>query len=902
MADDAPRHFDSDSFDSNSFDSDSFEIEIALSTWRQFLSRDRAILPEDLDELESHLRDEYAAALAEGLPPRKAYEKARASTGNPGELHTAYRRVESEKRYSRHGMGREARYMSSLARSYVTSGARSLARSSAASIINIVGLSIAVACAVTVYLFLGVYWSLDAFHEKGERIFMVEHVVERNGRMETRGTVPEPLGPAMAVDMPQVLGAVRLDHAGTTVSNGNRSFQERLTYTDDGFFDLFTFPLATGSPDALTDPTAVYLSHETAQRLFGLHDDPVGEQLTLTFGPSDSREVIVAGVAEPFPANAGFDFSVLAGWAARTAAADQTAGGPTDGEWGVMVSGLFVEVADASEFATAALAGQLADYIPRQRGARDDYPIERFVLDNLRNPMPGAHKVLFRPTEAPHPILAGMFVLLAVLMMALSCFNYINISIGLALRRLREIGVRKVMGGTRGQLTAQFMVENLLLCFGALVLGVAGAWYALIPIFNNLFVLQIESGFFTEGTFWLFLVVLLLGTAVLSGAYPAWYVSSFRPVSILGGRTRLMGNAWLTKIFLYTQFFLAFVTILVVVLVAENGRFMRALDWGPEEASSVLYVSVPQSDMVTEVSQWITARSDVERMAGAVHHAGRSMPTTEIEIDGQVLLTLVYRVGRDYLSVMGLDETELTAGRVVVNETFMTSAGWTLGDGHRVALDSTTYEVASVIPDFHINPLSIHRPALFVLVDDPAAHTWLVARAGRDGAPAMLDDIEARWQQRWPATEFDGDVQARVFNPFLESYDNLSKSLGYLGALALLIAAMGLYGLSSQNISRRMKEVAIRKVLGASSGRTLLTVNSAWIRMVIVTGVAATLASLAMLTAGYSLAPEELLLMPITPRPFIIGYMTVLAAALLAMGAHARKVTSMNPALILQSA
>ncbi len=880
-----------------------FELEVAIATWRQFLSRDRAILADDLDELEVHLRDEFEAACEDGLGGWDAFEAARARTGNPGDLHRTYRRVQAEKRLAKGNAGAELAYWVGLGRSYLVSASRSLRRNAGTSFINIVGLSIAVACTITVYLFLSVYWSLDAFHEKGGRIFLVEHVVERNGRMETRGTAPEPLGPAMAADLPQVLSAVRLEHVGTTVSTGALSFQDRLTYTDEGFFDLFTFPLASGRAGALTDPSAVFLSHDTAQRYFGA-ENPVGQQLTLTLSPTDTREVVVAGVAEPFPANAGFSFSVLAGWTARRSApasATQTDAHGPEGDWGAMVSGLFVEVADASDEATHALAERLEDYAPRQRDAREEYRIERFVLDNLRNPMPGAHNVLFRASEAPHPILSGMFLLMAALMMALSCFNYINISIGLALRRLREIGVRKVMGGTRGQLTAQFMVENLLLCLGALILGIAGAWYALIPAYNSLFVLQIESGFFTQGTFWLFLAVLLLGTAVLSGAYPALYVSSFRPVTILGGRTRLTGNAWLTKAFLSAQFFLAFVTILVVVLVAENGRFMRALDWGPDDSAGVVFVSVPDPDQRQEIRELLAAHPDVDGLAGATHHAGRSMPTTELTVDDQTILAVVFRVDRDYLATLNLSDAELTSGRAVVNQSFMNTTGWTQDDGHRIRVDTTDYDIAAVIPDFHFNPLSIHRPALFVLADASETHEWLVARVHPERADEVLSEVQTYWQGRWPAVEFGGAVQSRVFDQFLEPYDNISDALGYLGALALLIAAMGLFGLSSQNISRRMKEIGIRKVLGASAGRTLLTVNRPWIRMLVVAGGAATLASLAILTVGYSLAPEELLLMPLTPRPFLIGNAIVLAAALLAMGVHARRVARLEPAQVLRT-
>jgi len=236
-----------------------FDLEVAISTWRQFLSRDRAILPEDLDELEQHLRDEYEAALHGGLPPREAFDRARQGTGNSGDLHASYRRIASEKRYSRAGIGREIRYMASLARSPV------------ASIINIIGLSIAIASVITVFRFLDVYWTLDSFHDRGDRIFLVNSVVEQNGTPELRGTVPAPLGPALEQSVAQVVHAVRVRNASATLTVGDKAMPERVMFAAPSFLDVFSFPLATGSRQALRDPSSVILSSAVAVCTIGFH-------------------------------------------------------------------------------------------------------------------------------------------------------------------------------------------------------------------------------------------------------------------------------------------------------------------------------------------------------------------------------------------------------------------------------------------------------------------------------------------------------------------------------------------------------------------------------------------------------------------------------------------------------
>ncbi|MEQ9105695.1 MAG: FtsX-like permease family protein [Rhodothermales bacterium] len=870
-----------------------FDLENAVATWRQFLSRDRAFHEGDLDELENHLRDEFAAACRRGLRGQEAFAEARRLTGEPGGLNTAYGSVVVEKRLAPSGMAAEMRYWTGLARSYGVSAVRALGRNPMTSVINIVGLSIAIACSIAVFLFLQVYGSLDSFHENGDRIFIVEHEVIRNEQMEIRGTIPVALGPALEAELPEVDKAVRVEHDMVTISGNGVSLQDRATFTDPGFFDVFTFPLLSGSASALRDPSAVILSFDTAARLFG-HADVLGRQVTMAFGDGERREYIVRGVTADFPENAGFFFGILMGWGAL-----DTVYPDMDQGWASLTNGLFVLLHEAGQ--ASSVSESMQRYVAQQHAANDAYVVESFLLDNLRNPMPGAYRVLFRPSEAPHPILIGMFLLIAGLMMALSCFNYINISVGAALRRLREIGVRKVMGGTRAQLTAQFMVENLLLCTIALVIGTFLAISVAIPAFNNLFVLQIGHGMFASAGFWTFLVILLGAVAVLSGMYPALYISSFRPVAVLGGRLSVAGNAWFTKAFLTAQFTLAFMTVLVVILVAANGQYMKAIEWGAGTEETVV-IPVTDADQYQETMRMLSTDARVQLVSAAESHPGRSVSSMELTVEDELVLAVRYRVGADYLRTLHLSDKPLTPATVFVNESFISRMGWETEEGHRLLLDGTYYEITGVVRNFHLNPMVKERPVIFQYAEQAANMPWISALAEPGTASAVLADVAELWQASWPSEPFGGVIQADVFQEQLESYDNLARSLGYLGLLAVFIATMGLFGLTSQNVSRRLKEVCVRKVLGASAGRTLLTISWTYIWMLVIAGGIAVSIVGGGAVVAFRMAPDELALMPLGPAPFILGVTLVWSVAALAISAHIRRLSRANPAEILRVA
>ena len=446
--------------------------------------------------------------------------------------------------------------------------------------INIIGLSIATACCIAVFLFLQNNWTMDNFHENGEHIYIVEHTIEKSYGEEMWGTSPMPIGPMLENDFPQVERSVRTLLHGADIYLGDRVFEEMVYFADVGYFDLFTFPLQEGVADVLTEPDAMVISHELAEKYFP-KEEAMGKSLMVNFSSQTKKVFTIKAVAEPFPENTGLRFDLLAG---MDAAASLDLADTED--WAAMSRGTFVQLKPGADISI--LEKSLDKYVALHNAATPERDILSLHFDNLRHPNANADMVINRPAFVAPIMMTVMFAGLGLLMMALSCFNYINISLGHAGKRLKEIAIRKTIGGRKRQLVWQFMSENLLLCFVALLGGLFLTQAFLVPMFNSIMVTKISMSLTEDVQLWSFLLGLLAFTGLASGAYPALYISAFPTVSIFRGKTLFTKKSKLTRGLLTVQFVLAFGTVITSVLLLSAGKYWENLSWGYEPDQTLM--------------------------------------------------------------------------------------------------------------------------------------------------------------------------------------------------------------------------------------------------------------------------------------------------------------------------
>ncbi len=884
-----------------------FNLETALATWRHQFKYARTFSDQDLDEMERHLRDQVADSVAAGMTPEAAFREAVDEMGGLTDAEAEYDKLQWAKARHQGHVGQELAVRWAMAMGYIKLAGRNLRRNKVPSVINMVGMSIALACCVTVYVFLVAWHSMDNYHANGERIFLAQHDVLTNYETATWGRVPMPLGPALVNDFPQVEQTVRVNWYMASVQHNGAALDESITFVDPSFFDVLTFPLKYGNEAALRDPASVIMSERAVEKYFGEGYNPVGETLVLTFGRQYRETVTIGGVTEAFPSNTGFRFDFLMGFDRQ---ADFGAIDLTD--WATMTAGLFVQVRDPDDIAT--LTTQMDRYVALHNAANPDWAMQAIGFDNFADPSPEVHLMRSRIAEAAHPGLSITFIVMALFMLALSCFNYINIALGSASRRLKEIGMRKVMGSNKRQLILQFMAENILLCLFALVIGTVMAKAFLIPLFNSIFVIQLELTVLGNLGLWAFLVGLLISVGVISGAYPALYIASFQPITIFRGKQKLANNAWFTRAFLTFQFVLAFIAVLMGVLMTMNSHYLIRQDWGYDPAQTLI-IELEEQQQYGLLRDAMAQHPDVRQLAGSQTHIGRGgfrNVNMTMEATGETERVMRFDVGPDYLQTLGL---RLQAGRffeaersgdgmssVIINQQFARLQGWDDPLGQIVRLDSTNYTVVGMVEDFTFFFLLAPQPTAIFAQTNPA-YNYLVLDLNPRAGDDVVAYLEETWAELFPESVLTHFYQDTVFDESYEQYNNVAQAFNAIAALALLIACMGLFGLAMQNIARRMKEVSIRKVVGASVLQLAFLVNRGFLGLLsiaaIIASVLATIGVVALMSFIRYNVPVDT--MPLTPWPFLLAYALVFGTAILAIGSQVVRIARTNPAEVLRN-
>ncbi|MEM1125307.1 MAG: ABC transporter permease [Bacteroidota bacterium] len=786
-----------------------------------------------------------------------------------------------------------------MLKNYVVLGIRTLRTNKVASVINIAGLSAAVGIAVVIFLFTQEINTFDDFHEQGDRVFLVGHAIEHEGGEQLWGTSPVPLGPALSADWPQVEQAVRYAEEQALVQTEGHAFRETVSFADPGFFDVLTFPLADGDAAALADPGAVILSSRMASKYFS-DRDPLGEVLTVTFGTGAIQSFIIRGVAQPFPPRSSLTFDVLVGYETLLGAA-----GTHAEDWAALTDGTFLKLKRAED--QAFVADQLSRYLPAQQAADVSQPVQAYFLDNIARPdLRRAWDIHDRALMAP-PFWETVGVgLIGLLVLLIACFNYITIALGSAARRLKEIGVRKTTGAEQRHLVVQFLTENLLLCGVALIGGLFIAWAVVIPYMHHLTSMQLHLDLLGNQGLWLFLVGLLAFIGVVSGAYPAFYIASFQPAEILRGTLKLAEKKGLTRALTTVQFVLTIITISLSLFLVSLDDALTGTDWGYADAQTLV---IPEAsvDQYNRLRQDGLQLAQVVQVVGAQHHVGASLNTASIVVDGTEKQVLHYAVGPSYFEVLGLrmaagrpfdpEDSADSATGVVINETLAQQEGWADPIGQPIRLGDDTFSVMGVVEDFLVHPLAGKaHPVVFGLTP-PAQYRFVMVRVGDGAIPQVTAALQSIWDQHFPEIPFDIYPQREVFGEYDLVLELSLQFTRYLGLFALLISCMGLFGMASQRAARRIKEVGIRKAMGASATQVALLVNRSFLVMLAISTLIATPLCYAGLRFLLSFAPVDI---PLSTTPFVLTNVLVFLLAAVSLSLQTTRLVRVNSADVLR--
>ncbi len=719
---------------------------------------------------------------------------------------------------------------------------RNLGRQKVLSFINIVGLSVGLACFSLFLLYAVNEFNFDRFHKNAGAIYRVyRSTIAMNGQgPEGDPYLPAPLGPAIKQDLPEVVDFVRLQIGGgeSFVKVDNTVSRVKVSYADPQLFSVFSFPLKYGAAQtALKELGNIVLTREKANQLFGT-DNVVGRTIQVKIGDS-FVPFTVSAVAENIPANSSIRFDVVGSFEYMLTT---NSGKRSVNNWHRSSYQTYVQLRPGSGLVsdTKKLAAFRHKYYPdeekelKESGFKwesADPPV-RFALQPLRSSHTDT-KVWAGAVENIDPKTIWILLSIAAGVLLIACINFTTLAIGRSARRAKEVGVRKVIGSERKHLIIQFLAEAVLLSILSLALGLLLA-KLLLPYFNQLSGRELQFSFsqYPEMIWMLAGLTMLVG--LLAGSYPALILSGFKPIEVLKSRVRVNGSNLFTKSLVTVQFAVSIGLIICTMVIMQQTKYMSSKNPGFTKDNIIM---VDASDTKTKeiyplFKQAIASRTDIAGIAGAELGLGEDegWSRSGFEYNGTHKDVFEYFIDKDYIPLMGM---KIIAGRnfdpkisadtvtsVIVNETMVRDMGWTIDNavGQQIKgyMESKTPVVVGVVKDFNYRPFKEKvMPQMFHQFNDYAPYRFFVKIKPGNPAPALAA-MERSWKLVVPDLPFKYSFLDESLDRFYKSERKWSNIIGWAGGISVFLACLGLFGLAALAAINRTKEIGILKVLGAS--------------------------------------------------------------------------------------
>ena len=728
---------------------------------------------------------------------------------------------------------------------------RVLGRDKAISLINVVGLSAALAVVVLCLLFVRHETSYDSWHEKGDRIFLIygEKVEPEPGSDFNRRTMLGPkLREAVRTTIAGIRESVHMQRGFCQIAYGEAAFQAGFLVVDPAFLTMFTLPLAAGDPStALNEPNSIVLAYETARKYFG-PNVPVhamlGERIRLQFLRRDwstsppketpvDLERTIAGVLAPTPGPSILHTGVRTGFLVPAATTDDLLFRGLDG--------MFIELEESVD--PAEMEAKLALLASGQSWDRIKLKLQ---------PLQGAHlgPRMVAPVGSGHGKIEHCYLLagLAAVVLLIASINFVNLALGRAMTRTLEVGLRKAIGATRPQLSNQFLAEAIVVSLIAVAGGMALA-EVLLPAFNQLMHQQLELEWLSVET-GIGAVTLALVVGVLSGLYPAQVIARLNPVRALSRKTPQLGRGHIGRGLIILQFALSAFLVVVTITMERQLHFMQTKDLGFDGDRVVLVHSKsdPSTLQIERLTREIDSRPGrIEGVAGASPAPGYGGYDPEtIQLGEKTFRAKGFHVSPDFLRVMGI---KVLSGKgfdrsnepgqpqgILLNETAARLLGpedpigriLTIDDHH---LGGEPMTVIGIVEDFHFTDMRHAVGPAFVttiLKKRRGNHIFMhtLFRLDHRDLPAAVEGIEALWNRVLP--EYGFESVTFLDESFAGDYweeQRVGTVMKWMSAIALVISCMGLVGLAALAAARRTREIGIRKVLGATTGSVLMMMS-----------------------------------------------------------------------------
>jgi putative ABC transport system permease protein len=744
-----------------------------------------------------------------------------------------------------------------MIRNYLTSVWRYIARNKAFTAINILGLVMG----MTAFILIGQYviheTSYDRFWKGYDRVYRLQLDRYNNGELTTRWAAGAAgIGPDMQDNLPEVACHVRFRDANSLLSNGDIFFkEEKVFFASKDFFKVFGYPLVAGDSTALDGLNKIVISESLAKKYFG-NEDPMGKALR----NGGRRDYVVTGIFKDLPDNSHMKVNALLSMGTYAKAIGRASESDIrDWYWDGWYT--YIRLKEHTDGAT--VQGKLPGLVEKLKGdeLRKDHHMMVFHMQSL----PDIHldsdfMMEIRPNGSRET--TYFLSVIAVIIVVIAWINYINLSTAKSIERAREVGVRKVMGGYRSQLVQQFLSESVLLNTIAVLLAI-GAVILLTPWFGELTGRSFGYTLFKQPWFWIFIVALIAAGSLLSGLYPAFVLSSYKPVDVLKGRFRNTSRgAMFRKGMVIIQFIASITLIIGTYTVYQQIGYMRNQKLGVN-IDQTLVINTPAVTDSTYENKYQTFKEamlkfpEVSSVASSTAVPGRQPDwnaggirrlSQRPEDSNQYRIVMM---DGDFVQSYGLEvltgrsfsnDIPNEGGNVLLNETAARLMGFknieeAIND--QIYFWDDTFRIVGVLKNYHQESLKkAVEPLIFRYYKAPGG--FYSVKMSVASAPESIQKFENLWKEFYAGSPFHYFFLDDYYNEQYKADQQFGSAFGLFSALAIFIACLGLFGLSSLMAIQRTKEIGVRKVLGASVSSILTLVSRDLLMLIAVAVVVAT--------------------------------------------------------------
>ena len=730
---------------------------------------------------------------------------------------------------------------------------RNITRHLKYSILNIGGLAIGLASYIFIAIYINDETSYDKFNENADRIYRVNRLYNSNNVNEDAATCSFPLAPALEFDYPDIvestcrffdfqLSKVFFEYREDT-SNIVKFNERNFFLVDSTVFNIFTFPFVKGDPaTALNSPNTIVLTSSTAKRYFG-KEDPIGKILVAEEGLNFE----VTGVIEDVPSQSHFKFDMLGSMSTFR----QLSGGELPRTWVWNPCWTYVLLHENSS--PDILEEKLPDFYLNHYSDLSDQDVTLYLQKLLDIHLKSHHDYEMHPNG--NILYIYILSAIAFIVLVLACINFMNLTTANSASRSMEIGIKKVFGGSRRKLTAQFLGETIIQSL--IALAIAGIIIeSFLPLFNHFTGKSINQGLLLQPVGVLLAIFVAIFTGFIAGGYPAVFLSSFKPVAVLQGKLSKGTKSGLArKILVITQFSISIALIIGTLVVFSQLKFIRNADLGFKKDQIILIPTVRQIVINYDIfKENLLKYPEVEYVTGMEDIIGVNHNTREVIIEGlsnnQTYWYPMFMVRHDFIETFNIEVVE---GRsfsekissdnvhaIMINEKMVKNLGWTNEEAIGKSIISDGKEkVIGVFKDFHI--LSLHKPInnfILDLLENPDAAAgltrYIAIRINTNKYKKTLASIKNEWNRFAPTRPFEYSFLDTELDNLYKNEAKFGKFSVILTILALFIASLGLIGLVSFLAAQRTKEIGVRRVFGAKIPDVVKLLSNEFIRLILV--------------------------------------------------------------------